>query len=230
MHSDDVKKQIAELELVREQTRRFRRLTIVALIGIVIAGTGAIINSVYGLALKGPKQDAFVQHLGKNLKTELLPAVQRLASGSIQRLKPAVDREVGRINDLAPEIAGVALRELEVLGNELPTRSERILDQTFGAALQAREAKLRRMFPGTYDAKIASLLENLNLEAQDQILQTSEKIFAPHLNSLQGILASLEKIQKTEPVNNSQEIGSLQVAYLFADVFVQEFKDFSVTK
>jgi len=228
MHTDDVKKQIAELELLRKQTRRFSRITIILLIGIVLVGAGAIIDSFYRLAFEGPKQDLFVKHLGERLKVELLPAVTKIAGGSIQRLKPAVNREVDRINALAPEIADVALRELDTLDKELPTRAEKILDQTFGAALQAREKKLRRMYPGTYDAKIADLIENLNLEAQDQIAATSEKIFSPHLNSLQGILTSLEKIQKTEPVNNTREIGLMQVVYLFADVFVQEFDDFSM--
>jgi hypothetical protein len=84
------------------------------------------------------------------------------------------------------------------------------------------------MYPKVYDAKIADLLENLNLEAQDQIAATSDKIFSPHLNSMANILTDLDKIQKTEPLDDKQEVGSLQVAYLFADVFVSEFKDFSV--
>jgi hypothetical protein len=45
------------------------------------------------------------------------------------------------------------------------------------------------------------------------------------LNSIQSILANLDKIQKSEPVADSKDIDSWQVAFMFMDVFVNEFKD-----
>ena len=45
------------------------------------------------------------------------------------------------------------------------------------------------------------------------------------MNSIQSILVNLEKIQKSEPVDASQDVDSWQVAYMFMDVFVHEFKD-----
>ena len=74
------------------------------------------------------------------------------------------------------------------------------------------------------------MLDSIHLEAQDQLLKTGEKLFNPHLNSIQNILADLEKIEKTEAVNAKQEINPWQVAFLFMDVFTQEFKDLAVAE
>ena len=77
---------------------------------------------------------------------------------------------------------------------------------------------------------MVTLLDSIHLEAQDQLLKTGEKLFNPHLNSIQSILADLEKIEKTEAVNPKQEINPWQVAFLFMDVFTHEFKDLAVTE
>jgi hypothetical protein len=228
MNTEDVKQHIQELESLRRQTRRFRLLTITALIVIVVTGVSAIINSFYNLALVGPKQDEFIKHLNVSLQRDLLPVVEKIAGRSLERLKPAVEVELQKLNARAPEIADVALNELDQLGKELPVRAEKILDQTVGVTLKRREDKLRRMYPDVYDRQIAALLDNLSAEAQEQITETGEKVFAPHLNSIQSILANLEKIQTTEPMDTTSEIDSWQVAFLFLDVFVHEFKDLSI--
>ncbi len=190
----------------------------------MIAGVSAIIESVYSLTLAGPRQEEFVRNLSAGLKDDLLPAVQKIAGRSVERLKPAVELELKEINGRAPEVADVALRELDEMGGELTVQAGKILDQTVTGTLQKREGKLRQMYPDVYDKQIDALLNNLALEAEDQLAQSGENIFNPHLNSIQSILNSLDKIQKTEPVAASQNVDSWQVAYMFMDVFVHEFK------
>jgi hypothetical protein len=225
MSTEEAKQLIQELEQLRRQTRRFRLLTIIALLVIVITGVSAIIESVYGLALAGPRQEAFVNHLSADLKDNLLPIVQKIAGRSVERLKPAVEKELKGANGRAPEVADVALRELGEMGGELTVQAGKILDQTITGTLQRREGKLRQMYPDVYDKQINTLLNNLALEAQDQLAQSGENMFNPHLNSIQSILANLDKIQKTEPVAASQNVDSWQVAFMFMDVLVHEFKD-----
>jgi hypothetical protein len=225
MSTEEAKQLIQELEKLRSQTRRFRLLTIIALLVIVISGVSAIIESVYSLTLAGPKQEAFVSNLSADLKDNLLPTVQKIAGRSVERLKPAVETELKEINGRAPEVADVALRELDEMGAELMVQAGKILDETVSGTLQKREGKLRQMYPDVYDKQIDTLLNNLALEAQDQLAQSGENIFNPHLNSIQSILANLDKIQKTEPVNANKDIDAWQVAYMFMDVFVHEFKD-----
>jgi capsule polysaccharide export protein KpsE/RkpR len=225
MNAEEVNQHIQELEKLRGQTRRFRLLTILALIAIVVIGVSAIINSAYSLASAGPKQNEFVNQLSVRAQRDVLPVAEKIAGHSLERLKPAVEAELEKLNARAPQIADAALKELDTMGNELPVQAEKILDQTVGDTLKKREDKLRKMYPGVYDRQLATLLDNLNAEAQDQLAKTGEKIFNPHLNSIQSILSNLEKIQKTEPIDPKQQIDPWQAAFLFFDVFVTEFKD-----
>ncbi len=225
MNAEEVKQHIQELEKLQGQTRRFRLLTILALIVIVVAGVSAIIASAHSLTVTGPTQNQFVDQLSANVQKDVLPVAEKIAGRSLARLKPAVETELQKLNARAPQIADAALKELDTMGGDLTVQAEKILDQTVGDTLKKREDKLRKMYPGVYDRQIAVLLDNLNAEAQDQLARTGEKIFTPHLDSIQSILASLEKIQKTEPIDLKQEIDPWQTAFLFFDVFVTEFKD-----
>jgi hypothetical protein len=225
MSTEEAKQLIQELEKTRVQTRRFRLLTIIAVLVIVISGVSAIIESVYSLTLAGPRQEAFISNLSVDLKDNLLPTVQKIAGRSVEALKPAVEMQLKEINGRAPEVADVALRELDEMGSELTVQAGKVLDQTVTGTLKKREGKLRQMYPDVYDKQIDTLLNNLALEAQDQLAQSGENIFSPHLNSIQSILTNLDKIQRTEPVAASQNLDSWQVAFMFMDVFVHEFKD-----
>jgi predicted PurR-regulated permease PerM len=227
MSTEEAKQLIQELEKLRVQTRRFRLLTVISLLVIVIAGVSAIIESVYSLTLAGPRQEEFVRNMSADLKDNLLPTVQKIAGRSIEALKPAVEKGLREINGRAPEVADVALRELDAMGGELTVYAGKVLDQSVTGTMQKRQNKLRRMFPNTYDKQIDILLNNLTLEAQDQLAQNGGNIFNSHLNSIQSILANLDKIQKTEPVAATNNVDSWQVAYMFMDVFVHEFKDLS---
>ena len=225
MSTEEAKQLIQELEKVRIQTRRFRLLTIIAVLIIVVAGVSAIIESVYSLTLAGPRQEEFVRNLSADLKINLLPTVQKIAGRSVEVLKPAVELELKEINGRAPEVADVALRELNDMGGELTAQAGKVLDQSVTSTLLKRQGKLRQMYPDVYDKQIDTLLNNFALEAQDQFAQSGENIFNAHLNSIQSILKNLDKIQQTEPAVASQNVDSWQVAFMFMDVFVHEFKD-----
>jgi hypothetical protein len=230
MSTEPINQQIQELESLKRQTRRFNLCITLALTVVVLVGVGAIISSFYDLTVSGPKQDEFLKALGGRLQVDVLPMVRRMADPSIKRLKPAVEAELKRLDARAPEVADAAIRELSILGTNLPVRAGIVLDQTVGKELQKRDVRLRKMFPGVTDQQIETLLNNIHLEAQDQLVKTGEKLFNPHLDSIQKILADLEKIEKTEAVNTKQETNPWQVAFLFMDVFTQEFKDVAVTE
>lgn len=222
-----INQQIEELERLKRQTRRFNLWTTLALATIVIVGVGAIINSFYGLTVAGPKQDAFLTHLGGQLQRDVLPAVQRFAQPTVKRLGPALEAEFKRLDARAPQVADVALRELSILGTNLPIHTAAVLDHTMNKELQQRNGQLHRLLPGVTDQQVATLLDSMQVEAQDQIQKTGEKLFNPHLSSIQHILTDLEKIEKTERVDTKQEVNPWQVAFVFMDVFTQEFKDLS---
>jgi hypothetical protein len=228
MKAEDVSQHIQDLEKLRRQARLLHGLTLIALIAIVVAGVSAMVNSAYSLVLAGPKQNEFVNQLAANAQRDVVPLLKRTASRSLERLKPALEKEWQILNARSLEVSDAAVKELDAMGRELPGHAEKILDQTVGATLQKREEKLRRMYPGLYDRQVPVLLDNLAKEALEQLASTSEKVFNPHLDSIQSILADLEKIQKTEPVDPRKEIDPWQAAFLFVDVFVHEFNDLAV--
>jgi len=141
MSTEEAKQLLQELEKIRVQTRQFRLLTIIALLVIVIAGVSMIIESMYSLTLNGPRQAEFVGTLGANLQRDLLPVVQKITGRSLERLKPAVERELKSANARAPEVADVALKELDQMGSELTVQAGKVLDQTVSGVLQKREGK-----------------------------------------------------------------------------------------
>jgi len=55
----------------------------------------------------------------------------------------------------------------------------KVLDQTVSGTLQKRQGKLRQMYPDVYDKQIDTLLNNLALEAQDQLAQSGETYSTP---------------------------------------------------
>jgi hypothetical protein len=51
------------------------------------------------------------------------------------------------------------------LSAELPKRGERVLNDTFGAALKQRQSKIHSMFPEATDEQVTNVLTNLTNEA-----------------------------------------------------------------
>lgn len=225
MNSDDIKQQIEELEKIQRQTRRFRLCALLGILAIVISGVSAIINCLYGLGNAGPRQDAFFKELGRDVPRNVYPVVQKIAATSVQNLKPALEVEFQRLNVQAPRVADAALSEANKMIGDLPVRAEKSLDTTLVKVLKERDGKLRKMYPGLYDKQFASLLDNMSLEAQDQVARATETIFKPHLDSVQSILENLNRIQATERIDPKVQIAPWQMAFIFLHVFDQEFKD-----
>ncbi len=224
-NAEFINQQIEELERLKLQTRRFNLWATIALALIVIVGVGAIINSFYGLTVAGPKQDQFLTHLGGQMQRDLLPALQRVAQPTVKRMGPVLEAELKRLDARAPKVADAALRELSILGTNLPLRMVSVLDQTVNRQLQQRNDRLHKLLPGATDQQVIALLDSMQVEAQDQLARTGEKLFDPHLSSIHKILTDLETIERTEPMDAKQEIHPWQVAFVFMDVFTHEFKD-----
>ena len=77
MSTDEAKQLIEELEKLQRQTYRFRLLTIIAMLAIVIAGVSAIIESAYSLTVAGPRQGVFLSNLSTNLNWDSCPSSRK---------------------------------------------------------------------------------------------------------------------------------------------------------
>ena len=230
MSTDAIKSQIYELEELRRQTRRTSFYTAVGLALIAIITVGAIIHGMFSLTRTGPKQDEFIMHLGNKLQSDILPVVRKCAEDSVKRLKPTLETELKELDTHAPKIAETALREILIMGTNVPVRAASVLETALNRPLEQREQKLRRMNPGVTDAQMATLIENVRAETEEQLGRTAEKLFSPHLAAIDHIMANVDTIANTEPAADKKDIDSWQVAFLFLDVFTHEFKDLGATE
>jgi hypothetical protein len=225
MNAEEVQKQVQELESLRSQTRKWRTGSVLAIIAIVGFCVWRMIDGVAGLAQAGPRQDAFLGDVTSSLKKDVLPSVQKTATQAFYDIKPAVEREIQKLNDRAPDIAAALKKEVEILTHNLPNHGQKILDSTFGAMIKKREDKIRKMYPGVTEEKVATLVHNLVAEAHDQIEHVGDKLFAEHVLSLNNILDYVATIQKTEKVEDGAEFPKWEMASLIIDMLHQEFKD-----
>ena len=122
---------VGTLEDLRRQTRRTSLYTALGLAVIAIIGVGAIIHTMYSLTKSGPKQDEFIMHLGSKLQSDILPVAKKCAEGSVKRLKPVLESELKELDARAPKVAEAALREIMVMGTNVPARAALILEQFF---------------------------------------------------------------------------------------------------
>lgn len=224
MHPDDVKRQIEELESLRSQTRRWRLGSVLAIITIVVVCVWKIVGGVADLVREGPGQQEFMADLQKGLKTEVVPAVEKIVAQTVNEIKPAIDLELKRLNDRVPDIAAALKKEVEALTANLPKRAEKILDGSFGSMIRKREEKIRKMYPGVTEDKIATLVTSLTGEANEQIEHIVDSLFTPHLRALNSITENIAHIQKTEAVDAAAEFPTWEMASLLFDLLHEEFK------
>jgi hypothetical protein len=201
MDSSVVQRQIRELEDTRKKTRALRLGFSLALLAIVLGCMGLISSSLRGLMQPGPAQDEFSRQLSSNLQRDVLPRVQTIAGQTLTVLRPQVEAEFSKLNARAPEISGLALQHLQTLNQNVAKKGETTLEETFGAMLAKKEAKIRTMFPHVKEGQIKNMMQHVSTEAQNRIMQSHNALLSPHMNQLNGIVGSLTTIQAQEYVN-----------------------------
>lgn len=204
MTGDEVKKKISELEALRSQARLWRIGATCAIVLIVVLCVGSLVNSVHNLFRPGPAQDEFSSTLTTDLKRDVLPNVQTLATQAITDSKPEVETAFSKLNGRVPELTSASLKQLELLQHNLPERGDKVLNATYGVMLKKHEAKIKTMFPEATDENVAALVTNMTAEGQKQIVSANDTLFSKHMEALNGIVADLTTIQNTEPVSRTK--------------------------
>lgn len=224
MNPEEVRKQIEELDSLRAQTSRWRTCSVLAILVIVGVCVTKMIGAVTDLAREGPQQKEFLSELERGLKTDVVPALEKIGVRTVNEIKPAIDLELKRLNDRVPDVAAALHKEIEILSTNLPKRGEKILESSFGAIIKKREEKIRKLYPGVTEEKIASLVATLTAEANDQIDHVVTGLFAPHILALTHITENVAHIQKTEQVSAPAEFHTWEMAALVFDLLHEEFK------
>ena len=229
MHTDEVKKQIEELESLRAATRRWRIASVLAIILIVVVSVAKMIGGVTDLVREGPPQQEFMAELERGLKQEVVPTLEKIAAQTVNEIKPAIDLELKRLNDRVPDVVTALKQELEALASNLPKRGEKILESSFGSMIRKREDKIRKLYPGVTEEKVAALVLNLIAETNDQIEHVVGSLFSQHIRALNAVLDNVAQIQRTEVVDAAAEFPTWEMTSLMFDLLHEEFKGLDTT-
>ena len=221
MNSEQVQIQIKELESLRSQMRAWRLAVTLVILLMVIICVGTLINSIYGLTQPGPRQEQFVAELSTGLQQGAMADIQQIGTQTLNSIDfPA---EFAKLNARTPEIAEATLKEMETLSQSLPERGEKVLNATFGEMIQSRETKIREMYPDVTEDKVHALGTNLTEEATMRTAQITQRLFDPHLKSMNAIVEDIVKIQHSEAVN-PREVPTWQMALLIFDIAREDFR------
>lgn len=199
---------------------------VVGILAIVITCVLLIINGVSALAKPGPTQDIFLKELRSGVDQQVIPPVKQIAQKTMSDLQKELKKEVDKASARAPEIMAAFNKELETLQETLPQRGSNVLSKTFGAEFKRRDAKLKKMFPGVTEDKIAALVENIIKESESSMEHITHVLFGQHTKALNDIFAHIETIQKTEKVDPKEEATSWEIALSVFDILREEMRAF----
>jgi hypothetical protein len=230
MTPEEVSAQIKELESLRAQLRLWRTIIPLATIAIVCFGVFSIYRAAGDLVADGPPREEFVAAFTDGLKREVQPTVEKVAQQTFSETKRAVEQELARLNDRTPELAGALKKEIETLITNIPRRGERALQASFGTMLKKREADIRKTYPDVTEQRVATLVLGLTDLAQQRLDHVTHQLFAPHLESLSGIMDDVAHIQKTEAIAPREDLASWDMALIVFDLIRDEFAELHMTE
>ncbi len=225
MTPEEVATQVRELESARSQLRLWRTAIPLVAAGVISYGVFTIYDSAASLVTEGPPREEFVAAFTDGLNQEVRPVVERIAQQTFSETREAVNKELARLNDRTPEMAGALKKEVETLMHNIPRRGEKVLQASFGAMLKKREADIRKQYPDVTEQKVATLVQGLTDLTHQRIDHVTHQLFSPHLESLSGIMEDVAHIQRTEVINPKEDLASWDMALLVFDLIRDEFAD-----
>jgi len=116
------------------------------------------------------------------------------------------------------------MTELNALQNNISTRSEQALNESFSAQLKEREPKIRAMFPNATEEKVQTLIDNMSSVGAERIANANERLFSKHLNAMNGIVASMTTIQDSENVTTKGDKPKWELAIATLDILREDLK------
>lgn len=228
MTPEEVSNQVRELEAARSQLRLWRRAIPLVVVSVISYGVFTIYRSAECLIGEGPKREEFVAAFTGGLNTEVRPVVEKVVQQTFSETRDAVTKEIDRLNDRMPEMSGAVKKEVEALMNNIPKRGEAVLQASFGTMLKKREADIRKQYPDVTEQKVATLMLQLAELSHQSLDRVTHQLFSPHLESLSNIIDDVAHIQRTEVVDPTEELASLDMGLLVFDIIRAEFDDLQV--
>jgi hypothetical protein len=226
MQTDAVSRQIQELEAIRRQKRLWSWGATVLLALIVIYCVFGLRNAVYGLAQPGPAQEAFQKDLSLRVQNDAIPAITNYGLEGVRGVDYGAAAK--KLNDRTPQLVQASMQQMKLLSDDLTKRGNKVFDQTFKAALNNRNKKIREMFPEANEQQVSSLMTNLTSEAQAQVADVNDSLFAPHKQALDSIVTDLTTIQDAEKGHIQGETPSWELGLMVFDIAREDMKGLEI--
>lgn len=222
--NQDISQKIQELQSAQSQVRFWRTLTVIAVILIVVTCVGLMSAAVNQLVSASPTQDEFMKELMLGVNQDVVPEVQRIASGAAADVAPLVQDGLNQLNLRAPEFAETLRKELYLLTVNITSRGEKVLNESIGSIVKKRQGWIEKTFEDVTPEKAQTMAENLVSIAHDRVEHVSDTLFAEHIVALNHITENLQKIQQAELANVRHEVPNWEMALLFFDVVRNELR------
>ena len=229
MTPQNVRSEIRELEAVRRRAAFWRWGTIAATLLIMLVGVAMMNNAVQNLIRPGDAQERFVAQVNTNMQTNVVPQLQTLATRTLTESQPIVQEEITKLNARVPEVAEVAMKQLNLLQTELPESSSKVLNQTFGKVLTERKAKVKEMFPDATDEQIDTFMTNLSEQGTQSMTNVSVRLFDRHIEAMSSISDNVEAIQKADAATIKSDVPTWQMGLLLFDIARADMGDLKLT-
>ena len=225
MSPETTSNKIAELHSLRSQVTRWRLGIPLAVIAIITGCILMIYSSVESLATPGAAQEEFVDNVKNGMEDRVVPIVKRAAYQTFHDTKNAVQDELEKLSDRTPEFAGLLRSEVEALVENVPSRTETELSEILADTLAKQDGKISELFPDAEEDRVAEIVSQLTAMAKDQADHVSDKLFEPHLVTINNIIEDLNVIRKSESIRPGDTLASWEMALLVFDVLRNEFSE-----
>lgn len=217
---NEIEIKIAEVQRLQRQIRRWRLAGVLVVLAVAFGCLLHVRGQAETLVSPGPKHEVFLSELKEGLARDVLPETRLLAGQTLERLGPALQTELVRMEQRIPELTERAEAEMDLLRKNLRDRLERALQPTVGRVLERRVAAWQKQYPNLTADQLAEAAQRLGNEVNDRVANVASSIMVPFEGTWGKILEDLERIRKLEA--GQDEIDSWDLALVSIGLVHQE--------
>ncbi|MES2460452.1 MAG: hypothetical protein V4671_07700 [Armatimonadota bacterium] len=225
VQTQDVAQQIRQLRQMRREATWWRLGSLAVIALTVVYSIATLRSSALALVQPGPGQTEFTNKLTAGLQQDVFPNVQQIATQTLTEMRPEVMTAFEKLNERTPEVAQASLEQMELLQQNLPARSEKILDETFSAEMKKREGTIKEMFPDVTEEKMQTLVTNLTQAGQKRMPQIADRLIGKHVSAVHGIVGNITTIHDQEKVNAGSEAATWEMTLAVVDLVRDDLRE-----
>ncbi len=196
---------IRELESVRKQTNLWRLGATLVIVVTLVVSLWLLYADAKALASQGPTQERFVSRLQEGMNERVVPQLKETMGNTLTEMRPVVQAEFVKLNTRVPDITQASLKQVDELQKSLPAKGQKVLDETFGAALRDEEPEIRKMFPDATEEQVKGLVTSLTTAVNERGPNLADELLTPHLTAMQKIHENLRRIQASDQGGSGAE-------------------------